>query len=140
MIDVLKKTHGHLVSAELKAWATHYKDTLKELDVVAKEIRSWTVSTMEAATTVLELLASNLQQQSAKLMGAINKVKLDINQGASEKYKATHAEVAVRERAIRSFVAMGTPGVLAKWLFANRGILPVKSPSMKAVIGRSRWP
>ena len=55
---------------------------------------------------------------------------------AKENLRNLRAESAIRERAIRTFLTMGTPGVLAKWLFANGGIQTPDVPSMKAVSGR----
>ena len=78
ILDALKKTHASRVTEEMIAMANEYNDTLKQLDVVAKEIRAWAACTMRAGTVVLDNVASKLQQQSAKLMGAITSVKVDI--------------------------------------------------------------
>ena len=83
---------------------------------------------MQRGMSALELLSSNLQEQSAKLMEHIKNIKSDFQDAAKQNLNNVRAEGAIREKAIRPFVAMGTPAVLAKWLFAHNGIHPVDEP------------
>eukprot|EP00974_Lingulodinium_polyedra_P053094 5103192-Lingulodinium_polyedra.AAC.1 len=93
--------------------ANEFKDTLRKLDTLGRDIRSWTASTMAAGTMAIDQLATDLEEQAAALMGAISKVKVDIQEASREIQKTVRAESAIRERAIRPYLAMGTPGVLA---------------------------
>ncbi len=117
MHDWLQKSHGSMVNAEMTRLATVYTATVKKLDPFVNDIRNWTVSTMSAGTEDLEILASDLHGQWAKLMEDIDKVKQAIKAQNIEKYKKARIEMAIRERAIRPFLHAGTPSVLAKWLF-----------------------
>ena len=78
ILDGLKKTHANRVTEEMNDMANVYTDTLKHLDNAAKDINNWTASSMRASTVVLDNVGFDLQEQSAKLMGAISTVKLDI--------------------------------------------------------------
>ena len=79
---------------------------------------------MQSGAKDLENLAYSLAEQAANLQSAIQNVKLDIKDKATEKRKTVRAETAVREKSIRGFLHVGTPPVLAKWLFEVGAILP----------------
>ncbi len=56
----------------------------------------------------------------------MNKVKLTIMEEGIATRKSVRADVAIREKAIRGFLNLGTPGVLAKWLFSVGAITPLE--------------
>ena len=109
MIATLNRQHSTKISNEIKEWAREFQDTLKEVETVSKEIKNWTTMTMEAAKNILDIHQANLQTQSALLMGAINKIKSEIKEGAQQRLKTLRTEMSSREKAIRAFVQLGTP-------------------------------
>ena len=122
ILDTLKRVHPTRVSNEMTELANEYKDTLNQLDSTAKEINNWTASSMKEGITDLDSVAETLQEQSAKLMAGIQNIKEDIHGANQEKQKACRAQIAIRERVIRPYLSMNTPGVLVKWLFSKGGI------------------
>ncbi len=126
MLDGLQKSHGNMVNQEMKMLSTLYTDTVKKLEPCVKGIRNWTASTMQAGSRELDILASDLQEQSAKLMDSISKLKLAIKETTTAKRKSARAELAIREKALRGFLNLDTPGVLAKWLFSVGAIRPLE--------------
>ena len=138
MVDALRSAHPDMVSPQLIREAKQFKANLKDVDNVNKEIRTWTLSSMDAATTALDLLATNLQQQSASLMQAITKVRLEVKEGVTEKKRPTAPRWPSAKRPSAPSSRRAPPVMWPSGCSVRRASRQQTSPSI--LIGRSGWP